>query len=77
MGFPVWPKICSLSQRWRQGKIFGQPAVFGGRLQVHFPGSYQALVVTPSLLPEVPDTRFVSPGRGIGHQAINGLDEGV
>ena len=71
MGFPVWPKICALSQRWRQGLILGRP--HGGRLQVHFPGGNQAQVpgrlrggaVTPSLHLEVPGIRFVSPGRGL------------
>ena len=38
VGFPVRPKICALSQRWRQGSIFGLRAVYGGRLQVHYPG---------------------------------------
>ena len=48
--------------------------VYGGRLQVHFPGGnpgtgtrrHRVGVVTPSLHPEVPDTRFASPGRGLG-----------
>ena len=43
-------------------------------MQVHFPGGNQgtgtrrqsAGVATPSLHPEVPDTRFTSPGRGLG-----------
>ena len=56
-----------------RGKIFGRPAVYGGRLQVHFPGSNQAQVpgrsrvgvVTPSLHPEVPGIQFVSPGYGL------------
>ena len=54
---------------------------FGGRLQVHFPGTgtrqHRVGVDTPSLHPEVLGIQFVSPGRGLGHQAINGLDEGV
>ena len=29
VGFPVRPKICVLFQRWRQGLIFGWPAVYG------------------------------------------------
>ena len=40
--FPVRPKICVLSQRWRQEQIFGPRAVYGSRLQVHFPGGNQA-----------------------------------
>ena len=44
MGFPVRPNICVLSQRWRQGLIFGWLVVVGGRLQVLFPGSNQAQV---------------------------------
>ena len=32
VGFPVRAKICVLSQRWRQGLIFGRPAVYGSRL---------------------------------------------
>ena len=35
VGFPVRPKTCALPQRWRLGLIFGRPAVYGGRLQVH------------------------------------------
>ena len=37
------PKICVLLQRWH-GYIFGRPAVYGGRLQVHFPGGNQPQV---------------------------------
>ena len=33
--------------------------------------------VTPALHPEVLGVQFVSPGYGLGHQAIDGLDEGV
>ena len=32
VGVPVRPKICVLSQRWRQGKFFGRPASHEGRL---------------------------------------------
>ena len=69
-GVPDRQTICYLSQRWRQEKIFGRPAVHGGRLQVHFPGGNQAQVpggaLTPSLHAEVPGTQYVSPGRGLG-----------
>ena len=73
-GFPVRPKICAPSQRWRQGYIFGQLAVYGGRLQVHFPGRQPATgtrrvrggAVTPSSHSDVLDTEFVSPGRRLG-----------
>ena len=59
MGFPDWPKICALSQRWRQGQIFGQPAVCGSRLQVHFPGGNQAQVPggTGKVRSHLPSTR--------------------
>ena len=68
-----------------RGKIFGWPAVYGGRLQVHFPGGNQAQVprqvrrgaVTPSLHPEVLDTSIHVTWTWVGHQAINGLHEGV
>ena len=56
------------------GVNFRPAAVYGGRLQVHFPGGNQCTgtrqvrggAVTPSLHPEVPGTRFASPGRGLG-----------
>ena len=41
-GYRSVPKICFLSQRWLQGKMFGRLAVYGGRLQVHFPDGNQA-----------------------------------
>ena len=51
----------------------GRPAVYGGRLQVHFQVGNQALVpgyvvgvVTPSIHPEVTDSLFVSPRPGKG-----------
>ena len=53
--------------------MFGRPAVYGGRLQVHFPGGNQAQVRGGAVHQypiRVTWTR-------IGHQAINGLDEGV
>ena len=58
-GFPAWPKICVLSQMWRQGLIFGQPAVYGSRLQVPFPGGNQAQVpgVSGKVRSHLPSTR--------------------
>ena len=78
MGFPVRPKICDLSQRWSRGKFSAGRRCAGqvaGSLPRRQPGTgtrrLRVGVVTPSLHPEV-------PGRiRIGHQAINGLDEGV
>ena len=72
VGFPVRPKICALSQRWRQG-----------RLQVHFPGGNQAQVpgkareVWPHLPSPEGSWSNSCTWKWIGHQAINGLDEGV
>ena len=74
LGFPVRPKICALSQRWRQGYIFGRLAVYGGRLQDHFPGGNQAFVPGSKGLvwSHLPSTlRFLIPdschlGRGLG-----------
>ena len=59
VGFLAWPKICVLSQRWRQGLIFGQPAVYGSRLQVLFPGGNQAQVpgVSGKVRSHLPSTR--------------------
>ena len=58
-GVPVWPKICALSQRWRQGQIFGRLAVYGDRLQVHFLGGNRALVPgqTREVWSHLPSTR--------------------
>ena len=36
--------VSGLSERWRQGQIFGRPAVYAGILQVHFPEGNQAQV---------------------------------
>ena len=59
------------------GGALGQVA---GSLPRRQPGTgtrrHKEGAVTPSLHPEVLDTRFVSRIR-IGHQTINGLDEGV
>ena len=74
MGFLDRPKICALSQRWRQGvnfraagRVRGQ---VGGPLHRRQPGTGTRKdregAVTPSLHPEVPDTQYVSPGRGLG-----------
>ena len=73
MGFPDRPKICVLSQKWRQGVnvrpaggVRGQVAGSHPRKQ---PGTgtrrVREGVVTPSLHPEVPGIQFVSPGRGL------------
>ena len=68
----VRPKNCVLSQRWRQGSIFGRPEIdvrgqVAGPLPRRQPGtgtrSHREGAVTPSLHPEV--------------EAMNGLDEGV
>ena len=55
----------SVSRRWWQGYILGWPAVYGGRLQVHFPGGNQALVQDRSreAPSHLPSTRgFLTPG---------------
>ena len=54
--------------------MFGRPAVYGGQVAGSLPrkqpgtGTRQVKggAVTPSLHPKVPDTRFASPGRGLG-----------
>ena len=71
MGFPARPKICALSQRWRQGKF----SAGGVRRQVagSFPrrqprvGTRQQRVGvdTLSIHPKVPGIQFVSPGHGL------------
>ena len=73
VGFPVRPKICVLSQRWRQGvnvrPAGGARGQVAGSLPRRQPGTgtRQAWggAVTPSLHPEVPGIQFVSPGCGL------------
>ena len=72
VGFLFRPKICVLSQSGGRGKFSGRPAAFGSRLQVTFPEGQPGTgtrrsgggAVTPFIHPEVPDSFFVSPGRG-------------
>ena len=61
------------------GVVFGRPAVHGGRLQVHFPGSNQAQVTgrLPSLHPEVPGIQFVSPGYGCWTKVCGTTQSGI
>ena len=74
VGVRVRPKICVLFQRWRQGQNFrpagGVRGQVAGSLPRRQPGAgtrqHRVGVVTPSFDPEVPDTRFVSRGRGLG-----------
>ena len=72
MGFPVWPKIFVLSEV--EAGVNVRPAGFvrgqvAGSLPGRQPGTGTRCVKegadTPSLHPEVPGIRFVSPGRGL------------
>ena len=69
VGFPVRPKICALSQRWRRGKFSAGPRCTGAGLPSKQPGTgtrqHRVGVDTPSLHPEVPGLQFVSPGHGL------------
>ena len=70
--FPVRPKICSLEV---EAGVNFRPAGFVREQVVgHLPGWQPGTgrrksvggAATPSAHPEVPDTQFVSPGRGVG-----------
>ena len=91
VGFPAWPKICVLSQRWRQGLIFGRPAEYGGRLQVPLSGGNQAQVpgVSGKVRSHLPSTRrflipdschldtdWTSGNRWAGRRCVEPLDRG-
>ena len=72
-GFPVRPKTCALSQRWRAGVNFrpagGVRRQVAGSLLRRQPGAgtrQQGVGVdTPSLHPEVPGIQFVSLGHAL------------
>ena len=81
MGFPVRPKICVLSQRWRAGVNFRPAGGVRGQVAGSLPRHrYQARQGRCG-------HTFPPPGGSwypirvtwirIGHQAIDGLDEGV
>ena len=73
MGFPVRPKICSLSQRRTAGVNFRLAGGFrrqvAGSLPRRQPGTgtrqHRVGVDTPSLHPEVPGIQFAPPGYGL------------
>ena len=85
MGFPVRPKICVLSQRWRQGVNFrpagGVRGQVAGSLPGRQPGTGTRQVQGRCGHTFPPPGGFWYPIRvtwtRIGHQTINGLDEGV
>ena len=63
VGFPVNPKICVLTLRWRRGQVVVQAS---GRRPGPGTRWSRGGAVTPSILPEVLHTQYVSPGRGLG-----------
>ena len=84
MGFPVRPKICVLSQRWRQGKFSAGRRCTGAGCRFT---SQEATRHRNQASQGGCGHTFPPPGGSwypirvtwtrIGHQAINGLDEGV